>query len=131
MTRFVFILTFFISFCAIGQNKAKPDSTKKSTAAVPCHSIKEIKKFPEFPGGQAKMKEFIYQNLQKPKDAVAGKVYIKFTVDSTGQVIDPIVIKGINTNSNKAVLEVINKFPRFNPALDKSDKPIICDQYVP
>jgi hypothetical protein len=128
--KLLFIFTFFCSVCAFGQSKtAKGDSIKK-TAEAP-HSIKDVKKFPEYPGGQQKMKDFVYANLQRPKDAVAGKVYTRFTVQPDGQVSNPIIIKGINKNCDKAVMEAILKLPKFNPALDKDGNPIICDLFLP
>jgi hypothetical protein len=126
-TRFLFIFTFFFSLCAFSQTKS--DSTKKTTDAP--HSIKDVKKFPEFPGGQQKLKEFVYANLQKPKDSTPGKIYTRFTVQPDGQVTNPVIIKGINKNCDKAVIEVINKLPKFNPATDKSGSPIICDLFLP
>ncbi len=130
MKKLLFIFTFLIPVLVLSQTKTtKPDSTKKADGAP--HSIKDVKKFPEFPGGQAKMKEFIYANLIKPKDAVAGKVYTRFTVQPDGQVSDPVIIKGINKNCDKAVMEAILKLPKFNPALDKTDNPIICDLFLP
>ncbi|HWY10423.1 MAG TPA: energy transducer TonB [Bacteroidia bacterium] len=131
MKRLLLVFIFLFPVLVFSQTKtSKPDSTKKADANAP-HSIKDVKKFPEFPGGQAKMKEFVYANLQKPKDAVAGKVYTRFTVLPDGQVTNPVIIKGINKNCDKAVIEVINKLPKFNPALDKTDNPIICDLFLP
>ena len=127
ITRIAFIAAFLFSVAAFGQTKA--DSTKKASDAP--HSIKDVKKFPEFPGGQQKLKEFVYANIQKPKDAVAGKIYTRFTVQADGQVTNPVIIKGINKNCDKAVIEVINKLPKFNPALDRADQPIICDLFLP
>lgn len=125
--KFLFVIIFFFSLCAFSQTKT--DSTKKASDAP--HSIKDVKKFPQFPGGQAKMKEYVYANLVKPKDAIRGKVYTRFTVLADGQVTNPVVIKGLNKNCDKAVIEVINKLPKFDPALDKTDNPIVCDLFLP
>lgn len=127
MKRLIFIFTLLVPFCMISQTKT--DSAKKTTEAP--HSIKDVKKFPEFPGGQSKLKEFVYANLQKPKDAIAGKVYTRFTVLADGQVTNPVIIKGLNKNCDKAVIEVINKLPKFNPAIDRTDNPVVCDLFLP
>lgn len=130
MKRLFLIFIFFIPICVFSQTKA--DSTQKNANTVKTPvSVKDIKKFPEFPGGMPKMKEYIAQNLQKPKDAVAGKVYAKFIVDETGKVMNPTIIKGLNKNCDKAVIELINKFPLFNPAISKEDKPVVCDLFLP
>ncbi len=130
MKRLILILTFLIPFCVIGQTKA--DSTQKTTNTVKTPvSVKDVKKFPEFPGGMPKMKEYIAQNLVRPKDAVSGKVYAKFIVDETGKAMNPTIIKGLNKNCDKAVIELINKFPLFNPGLNKEGNPIVCDLYLP
>lgn len=133
MKRLLSIFIFLLPFTIYSQTKtAKADSAKKSTetSSAP-HSVKDVKKFPEFPGGQQKMKEFVYANIQKPKDAVAGKVYTRFTVQPDGQVTNAVIIKGLNKNCDKAVLEVIAKLPKFNPALDRTDNPIVCDLFLP
>ncbi|MBP7808448.1 MAG: energy transducer TonB [Bacteroidia bacterium] len=126
-TKFIFIITFLFSLCAFSQTK--PDSTKKASNTH--NSIKDVKKFPEFPGGQQKLKEFVYANLQKPKDSTPGKIYTRFTVLADGQVTNPVIIKGLNKNCDKAVIEVINKLPKFNPALDRTDNPVVCDLFLP
>lgn len=131
MKRLLSIFIFLLPFTIFSQTKtAKADSTKKSETSS-THSIKDVKKFPEFPGGQQKMKEFVYANIQKPKDAIAGKVYTRFTIQPDGQVTNAVIIKGLNKNCDKAVLEVIAKLPKFNPALDKTDNPIVCDLFLP
>jgi hypothetical protein len=130
MKKSLLILIFLIPFGVFSQTKtSKTDSTKKGTDAS--HSVKDVKKFPEFPGGQAKLKEFVYANIVKPKDAPHGKIYTRFTVLADGQVTNPVIIKGLNKNCDKAVIEVINKLPKFNPALDKTDNPIVCDLFLP
>ena len=132
MKRLFLIFTFLIPFCLFSQNETKADTTKKNANTTKTAvSVKDVKKFPEFPGGITKMKEYITQNLVKPKDAVSGKVYAKFIVDETGKAMNPTIIKGLNKNCDKAVIEMINKFPLFNPGLDKDGKPIICDLYLP
>ena len=127
MKRILFIITLLFPFCIFSQTKT--DSTKKPTPVS--HSVKDVKKFPEFPGGQAKLKEFVYANIQKPKDAIAGKVYTRFTVLADGQVTNPVIVKGLNKSCDKAVIEVINKLPKFNPALDRTDNPVVCDLFLP
>ncbi len=133
MKRLVLILAFLTPVLVFSQTKVSiSDSAQKAkNASTAPHSIKDVKKFPEFPGGQAKMKEFVYANIQKPKEAATGKVYARFTVEADGQVSNPIIIKGLNKSCDKAVLEVITKIPKFNPALDKDNNPIICDLFLP
>lgn len=130
MKRLVLILIILFPVCVIGQTKA--DSTQKpvNTTKTPV-SVKDVKKFPEFPGGMTKLKEYVAQNLQKPKDAATGKVYAKFIVDETGKAMNPTIIKGLNKNCDKAVIELINKFPLFNPAINKEDKPVVCELFLP
>lgn len=132
MKRPLYILAFLLPFTIYSQTKqSKADSSQKNTETSNTHSVKDVKKFPEFPGGQQKLKEFVYTNLQKPKDAVAGKIYTRFTVQPDGQVTNAVIIKGLNKNCDKAVLEAIAKLPKFNPALDKMNNPIVCDLFLP
>ena len=90
--------------------------------------LKEIRINPQFPDNT---KEFIANNLVKPKDSVPGKVFIRLTVLPNGNVSNVIVLKGLNSSCNKAAVDIVKKLPKFKPALDTNNKPTSCDVVIP
>lgn len=63
-----------------------------------------IKK-PIYPGGRTAYRKFIKDNLKYPKEAqtkkIEGTVFLKYTINHTGKVIDAKVIKGIGGGCNE------------------------------
>ena len=62
-------------------------------------------KAPQFPDGENALLSFIARNLRYPKEAqmngIQGKVYIRFVVNSTGKVVDAVVVKSRMTKVKK------------------------------
>lgn len=85
-------------------------------------SLAQNEVMPEFPGGYSAMMTFISQNTKYPKMAVdsnwTGKAFIKFTIDSVGNIIEPSIAKssGHLILDNEAV-RVIEAMPRWSPGM--------------
>ncbi len=75
---------------------------------------------PEFSGGQKKLLEFIFQNMIYPEQArknnVQGKVYVKFVITAEGEVVNPVILRGITPELDAEALRIVKKFPRWKPA---------------
>ena len=82
---------------------------------------------PEFPGGRDSLRVFLRKNVRYPKEArdssVNGKVWLRFTVDTAGRLLDPAVMKGISPSLDSAALSVIPKMPLWAPAT-RAGKPV-------
>lgn len=65
------------------------------------------------------IQNFIKSNFDYPKIAVEndieGKVYVRFVVDSKGDVTDVTVAKGADKLLNDAAVALIKKMPKFTP----------------
>ncbi len=63
---------------------------------------------------------FINQHLRYPNEAKArgieGTVYVSFTVDASGRVLNPEIISGIGGGCDKEALRVVAQMPRWEPA---------------
>ncbi len=74
---------------------------------------------PEFPGGLAALQKYIADHTKYPalalRNGVEGKVYIKFVVDATGHVVNPVVLKGIGGGCDEEALRVVRSLPAFKP----------------
>lgn len=70
---------------------------------------------PLYLGGMSKIKEFIDNEIQPPlhkaKEPAMGKVFIEFTIDSTGKTSHHRVLKGLGTACNSEALRVIKSLP--------------------
>jgi len=79
-------------------------------------------KSPYFKGGGEKLKEFIYRNLEfQPYNASKICVLVAFIIDSSGNIRDIGIRRGVNYHYDHAAYEVIKKMPQWIPAM-KDDK---------
>lgn len=79
----------------------------------------EWETYPEYPGGNEAMLEYIKSNRQFPQEAmdrgVAGRVIVQFTVDSTGHVCKERVVKSIDPQLDGEAIRLIRNMPRWKP----------------
>jgi hypothetical protein len=76
-------------------------------------------KFPEFPGGELELIRYVKTNLQLPNDCNFlnnhSRVTIRFVVNSNGEILDAVVIKGVDAACDKEALRVIGLMPLWIP----------------
>ncbi len=60
----------------------------------------------------------IYQNLRYPEIArragIEGRVIVQFVIDQEGNVVDPVVVRGIGGGCDEAALEAVTNL-KFSP----------------
>ncbi len=72
---------------------------------------------PSFPGGQDSLKSFLNKNLNlKNYEGVEGIVYVEFTVEKDGTIVDIEIVKGLGKSYDKHAIEIIQKMPKWIPA---------------
>lgn len=113
-------ITMLLSSC----NMSDSDSSSKEQAKKPekKEAVKTIvNQAPQFPGGKAKMFEFIKTNLKYPKEAqensIEGTVVVDFVVDVDGNLNDIKVIKGIDSDCDAAAVDVVMAMPKWQSAV--------------
>lgn len=65
---------------------------------------------------------YISKHFEIPKDArISGTVFIQFTINKNGKVINAVVLKGISETIDKEAIRVVQSLPLFYPGrnLDK------------
>jgi periplasmic protein TonB len=95
------------------------------TPATSSTSTEEIftmtQEMPSYPGGYGELLKYLGKNIKYPalalRNSVEGKVYVKFVVDETGQVVNPVVLKGIGGGCDEEALRVVRGLPRFTPGM--------------
>lgn len=67
---------------------------------------------PVYPGGEAALFKYISSNVKYPKLArkaeIEGTVYVQFTVNSLGQVIDAHLLRSVHDTLDEEALRVVN-----------------------
>ncbi len=80
------------------------------------------------------LRAFIRAHLRYPSQArnkgIEGTVYVAFTVDASGRVLDPEVIVGIGGGCDEEALRVVRQMPRWEPAR-RGDKAVPVVLHLP
>ena len=83
----------------------------------------EVEQTSEFPGGLAKLNEFLASNIKYPAQArekgTHGIVYVTFVVEKDGSITDIKVLRGIGSGCDEEALRVIKMMPKWEPAKHK------------
>ena len=87
-----------------------------------------VEDMPSFLGkGQEGFREWIARNLKYPETAakkkIGGRVYVQFAVNSKGEVVDGVVIKGVDPALDQEALRVIMSSPKWEPGRQRG-KPV-------
>ena len=102
-------------------------SSKELVAQTTTHDtlVPTVFDDPEIPpvfkdGGERGMRKFIKENLRYPTtgDCIQGKVYVGFTVDTLGNVINCEVLRGITKESNEEAVKVVQQMKFIPGKLD-------------
>ena len=78
-----------------------------------------VEDMPEFPGGEAALRNEITALIQYPAVAVEndieGKVFVSFIVAKNGEITNAKIARGIHPTLDKEALRVINSLPKWEP----------------
>ena len=121
-------ITFLALICCSTLVSAQRSGGKEVSITVsepghhpaPPQPIPAIDVQPEYPGGAAKMREFIGRNLKYPKAAqeanVQGTVFSEFWVNTDGKIDRIKIIRSIGHGTDEEVIRILKKMPRWKPA---------------
>ena len=88
-----------------------PDTLGKTYDAV------EV--MPEFPGGMDKLLQFINDNMQYPTKAqtegIQGRVIVQFIIDEDGYIIEPNIVRSVESSLDNEALRLIKMLPQWKP----------------
>jgi protein TonB len=78
-----------------------------------------VEEMPSFQGGEGERQKFLASNIAYPLQAteigIQGTVYVKFVVDSKGNITDAVVLRGIGGGCDEEALRVVNMMPQWHP----------------
>ena len=79
-----------------------------------------VEDMPQFQGGgKEKFREWIAQNLQYPpiaaENGISGRVFVQFAVNAKGEVVDVVVVRGVDPALDKEAVRVVKSSPKWTP----------------
>jgi protein TonB len=79
-----------------------------------------VEDMPKFQGGgKEKFREYIAQNLQYPaiaaENGISGRVFVQFAVNAKGEVVDVVVVRGVDPALDKEAVRVVKSSPKWTP----------------
>jgi hypothetical protein len=109
----ILLLAFTIIYLpSFGQNK---DTIEKSQYIEPT-----------FPGGSEMIDQIIHSNMQYPigaiEDKVSGTIITRFVIDTTGNISDITVSKGIRPDMDKEAIRLAGLLNGWIPAIVNGNK---------
>lgn len=84
-----------------------------------------VEENPEFPGGTAKLLEYVKKNLKYPMMAresdIQGRVFVGFVVEKDGSISNVQVIRGIGGGCDEEAVRVVQSMPKFKPGKQRGN----------
>ena len=81
--------------------------------------FKIVEEMPSFPGGEAKLMEFVGKNIKYPQIAretgIQGRVCVNFVVEPDGSVSNVSVLRGIGGGCDEEAMRVVKSMPKWKP----------------
>ena len=78
-----------------------------------------VEEMPEFPGGVAKLGDYLAKNIKYPQMAresgVQGRVFINFVIEPDGHVSNVKVMRGIGAGCDEEAVRVVKSMPKWKP----------------
>lgn len=101
---------------------------------VEAEIFKVVEEMPEFPGGAAKMMEYIQKNIKYPMMAresdIQGRVFVNFVVEPNGTITNVTVMRGIGGGCDEEALRVVQSMPNWKPGKQRGSA-VRCSFTVP
>ena len=96
--------------------------------------VQKVDAVPQFPGGIFALRKWIPQNIIYPNKPlikrIEGNVYVNFSINAEGRVLDPTIVKGIDPDLDAEALRIVSQMPKWKPGL-KNGKAINVNYYMP
>lgn len=78
-----------------------------------------VEEMPSFPGGEAKLMEYVLKNVKYPQIAresgIKGRVFVSFVVEPDGSVSNVKVLRGIGGGCDEEAMRVVKSMPKWKP----------------
>jgi len=96
--------------------------------------FKIVEEMPSFPGGEAKLMEYVAKNVKYPQIAretgIQGRVFVNFVVEPDGSVSNVSVLRGIGGGCDEEAMRVVKNMPKWKPGKQRG-KPVRVQYMLP
>ena len=96
--------------------------------------FKIVEEMPSFPGGEAKLMEYVAKNVKYPQIAretgIQGRVFVNFVVEPDGSVSNVTVLRGIGGGCDEEAMRVVKNMPKWKPGKQRG-KPVRVQYMLP
>ena len=96
--------------------------------------LKVVEEMPVFPGGAAKMMEYISKNIVYPTYAfdngIQGRVFVSFVVERDGSISNVKAMRGIGFGCDEEAIRVIQSMPKWIPGRQRGET-VRCSYIIP
>lgn len=93
-----------------------------------------VEEMPSFPGGEAKLFEYLGKNIKYPQIAkeagISGVVYVNFVVGTSGNITDVKVLRGIGGGCDEEAVRVVKNMPKWKAGKQRG-KPVKVSYNLP
>ena len=93
-----------------------------------------VEEMPSYPGGEAKLMEYVAKNIKYPQIAretgIQGRVFVGFVVEPDGSVSNVKVLRGIGCGCDEEAVRVIKALPKWTPGKMKGE-PVPVSYQIP
>lgn len=116
----IFIALSFVS-CAQKQQKEIATTPKEDTTSLDINRMFiECEFYPQYPGGEAELMRYVYDNLRYPEKAkennIQGRVVVQFVITKTGDIEDIKVVRSKSPELDQGAIRIIKSIPnKFIP----------------
>ena len=101
---------------------------------APYFEYEHMPVYPEGDGGNHVIVMAIQRGVKYPKDALrarqGGKVFVSFSIDAHGDVVNTRIVKGVFPSIDAAVVKAVQQLKRFTPG-QQDGKPVTVSFTVP
>ena len=84
-----------------------------------------VEEMPEFPGGMAKMNEYLKYNLIYPTKAwesgIQGRVMISFVIEKDGSISNVKVMRSLEPECDAEAVRVVKAMPKWKPGKQRGE----------
>ena len=78
-----------------------------------------VEEMPQFPGGDAKMMDYVAKNLKYPQIAretgIQGRVFVGFVIEPDGSISNVKLLRGIGGGCDEEAIRIVKSFPKWKP----------------
>ena len=78
-----------------------------------------VEEMPDFPGGVAKLSEYLQKNIKYPQMAresgIQGRVFVNFVVEPDGSVSNVKVLRSLGGGCDEEAMRVVKAMPKWKP----------------